>query len=343
MPITAGGLDSGDAAELARAVLEFEHRAGAACYMAAGLPYFDRGPEAWLRHNDRLLATACALNGTADLPRRALIAQVVPGPKALADPERIINRLADYPIDGVYVQPQRLDPVRDNLERLAQYVRFLLTLKAYGLSVIAGRVGAFGLVLQGLGIPSFDSGLNQAEAFNLAGLNRPLTEREQERRKQGKGGGDRRIYFELLKTTLKGRHAAAILSKPALRGRFTCNLGCCQHRGFEDLVNRRREHCLWARHHEIDEMRARSTGGLQLDHVHEQLRDAREHGAAVRRSLARHGVDIPNLTTSTVGSAFSPMREAWLPRPERWLLRSHFRRSRCAAPRPRWARGRRLN
>jgi hypothetical protein len=293
-PITADDFPKSEAVSLARGVLHFEHRAGAACYVAAGVPYFDRDADAWLRHNEELLAAACALNGTSDIPRRPMIAQVVPGPKALADPEQIVNRLIDYPVTAVYVQPQRLDPVHDNLEKLAQYVRFLLTLDANGLAVIAGRVGAFGLVLQALGIPSFDSGLNQAEAFNLTSLNRPLTEREQERRKQGKGGGDRRIYFELLKTTLKGRHAAAILANAGIRGRFTCTLGCCQHRGFEDLPERRREHCLWTRHHEIDDMRAKSTGALRIDHVHEQLRDAREHGTAVRRALARHEVDIPS-------------------------------------------------
>jgi hypothetical protein len=293
-PIAADNFARPAAVSLARAVLQFEDRAGAACYLAAGVPYFDREADGWLRLNDELLAASCALNGTADIPRRPLIAQVVPGPKALANPERIVNRLIDYPLDAVYVQAQRLNPVHDNLEKLAQYVRFLLTLDANGLSVIAGRVGAFGLVLQALGIPSFDSGLNQAEAFDLSSLNRALTDRELERRKQGKGGGDRRIYFELLKTTLKGRHAAAILANIGLRGRFTCTLGCCQHRGFEDLSKRRREHCLWIRHHEVDDMRTKSTGALRLDHVHEQLRDAREHGAAVRRALAQPAGDVPN-------------------------------------------------
>jgi hypothetical protein len=222
-----------------------------------------------------------------------LIAQVVPGPKALAEPERIINRLLDYPIDAAYVQAQRLNPVRDGLEKLAQYARCLMRLNAEGLSPIAGRVGAFGLVLQALGIPSFDSGLNQAEAFDLAALNRALTESERERRKRARGG-DRRIYFEPLKTTLKGRHAAAILENRALRGRFTCALGCCQHRGFEDLADRRREHYLWVRAHEVEVLRDTPTDGLRIDLVHEQLRDAREHGAAVRRALASQTNDVPD-------------------------------------------------
>lgn len=158
-----------------------------------------------------------------------------------------MNRLLDYPIDAVYVQALRLDPVGDSPEKLAQYVRFLLAVKELRLPVIAGRVGAFGLVLQALGIAAFDSGLGQAERSDLAALNRPPTERELERR--GKGGGpDRRIYLEQLKTTLQGRHAGAILADRSLRSRFVCSLGCCQHRGFEDLSERRREHyCATAR------------------------------------------------------------------------------------------------
>lgn len=220
-----------------------------------------------------------------------MIAQVVADRRTLAAPDLLINMLVDHPIDAVYVQHQRLDPTRDSAEKLVAYVEFLLALKDSGLSVIAGRVGAFGLVLQALGIPSFDSGLCQAEAFDLASLNRPLTERE--RRQRGRGGGDRRIYFELLKTTLKGVHARAILGDHLLRGRFTCTLGCCQHRGFEDLPDRRRQHYLWVRHDEVEQLRAQPTDGLRIDWIHERLRDARGAGTAVRMALSENGSDVP--------------------------------------------------
>lgn len=62
------------------------------------------------------------------------------------------------------------------------------------------------------------NGLAQAEASNLARLNRPLTEKERERRREGKGGGpDKRIYLEPVKTTMKGVYADAILERPGLR------------------------------------------------------------------------------------------------------------------------------
>lgn len=153
-----------------------------------------------------------------------------------------------------------------------------------GIPVIASRVGAFGLVLQALGVNAFDSGLAQAEATNLAQLNRPVTERERERRREGKGGGpDKRIYLEALKTTMKGKHAAAILKRPGLRSRFVCSHGCCQFRGFEDLPARRRQHFLWSRDAEVSAIKERPTGGLRRDYVRELLALV----VAGRRSEAR--------------------------------------------------------
>jgi hypothetical protein len=292
-PITPEALTPSVADELARAVMRFEQGAGASCYVAAGMPYADVDLDGWIRRNDRLLSASCAANGTGDTKRRPLIAQVLPGRKAIASPKLIVNRLMDHPIDAVYVQPLRLNPARDSVEKLTQYVEFLLALKTTGLSVVAGRVGAFGLVLQALGIPSFDSGLCQAEAFDLASLNRPLTERERKRRSERGGGGDRRIYIEQLKTTLTGRHAAAILANRQLRSRFTCSLGCCQHRGFDELPDRRRQHYLWVRQHEVNELRDCPTDATRVDWIHERLRDARGAGRAVRKALAGEEDDLP--------------------------------------------------
>jgi hypothetical protein len=190
VPITGESLTPTSASTLARDVMLCEQEMGASWYLAAGLPYYDQDLMSWVRHNDRLLEASCAANGGADLDRRPLIAQVAPGRKALADPQLMVNRLLDYPIDGVYVHPLRLDPVNDSVEKLAQYVDFLTMLRAERLTVITARVGAFGLVLAALGVHAFDSGLGQAEACDLASLNRPPTDREL--KSGGSGGGGRR-------------------------------------------------------------------------------------------------------------------------------------------------------
>jgi hypothetical protein len=293
VPIVADSLTQADAEALARQVLLFEQQAGASWYLAAALPYYDQDQQRWLAHNDRLLAASCAANGGADLDRRPLIAQVAPGRRLLERPEHIVNRLLDHPVSAVYVQPLTLDPVKDSVEKLVQYVHFLRAIHDAGLPVIASRVGAFGLVLGALGIQAFDSGLGQAEACNLASLNRPPTSRELGG--NGKSGGPgRRIYLEQLKTTLTDRHAAAILEDRTLRSHVACTLGCCEHRGFENLAERCRQHYLWVRDHEVSLLRARPTQSMRVDLVYEQLRSAREVGAVVSRTLKAHAVEAPS-------------------------------------------------
>lgn len=292
-PIAARSFTPDDANELARRVLRFEQAAGASWYLAAALPCYDRDLQSWLDHNERLLAASCAANGGSELDRRPLIAQVAPGRKLLAHPELVIARLIDHPINAVYVQPLTLDPIKDGVEKLVQYVDFLRSIGEAGLPVIASRVGAFGLVLNALGVPAFDSGLAQAEACNLAALNRAPSPRELDGGRKS-GGPDRRIYLEQLKTTFSSRHGAAIVENRALRSHVACPLGCCKHRGFEGLAERARQHYLWARSHEVELLRACPTEGMRVDLVHEQLRSAREVGAVVSRTLASQGTDVPS-------------------------------------------------
>lgn len=271
----------------------FEQEVGASWYVTAALPCYDQDLQSWLRHNDRLLAASCAANGSADLDRRPLIAQVAPGRRLLAQPELVLNRLLDYPVSAVYVQPLTLDPVKDSVEKLVQYVHFLRAIGEAGLPVIAGRVGAFGLILNALDVPAFDSGLAQAEACNLAALNRAPSKRELDG--SGKtGGAGRRMYLQQLKTTFAERDATAILEDRALRSHVACTLGCCKHRGFENLAGRSRQHYLWARDHEVDLLRKRPTKSMRVDLVYEQLRSAREIATVVSRTLKEHAVEAPS-------------------------------------------------
>ncbi|MBA3808935.1 MAG: hypothetical protein H0X28_11185 [Solirubrobacterales bacterium] len=291
--ITADSFTPSDADALAREVMLFEQHAGASWYLAAALPYYDQDLQSWLRHNDRLLAASCAANGATDLDRKPLIAQVAPGRRLLAQPELVINRLLDHPVSAVDVQPLTLDPIKDSIEKLVQYAHFLRAIGDAGLPVIASRVGAFGLVLSALGVAAFDSGLAQAETCNLASLNRAPSQRELEG--GGKtGGSGRRIYLEQLKTTLSESHATAIIENRALRSHVACPLGCCRHRGFENLAQRGRQHYLWVRDHEVDLLRKRPSEGMRADLVYEQLRTAREIGAVVTRTLRADAVEAPS-------------------------------------------------
>jgi hypothetical protein len=292
-PITAEAFTAAQAQTLARDVMSFQQRAGASFYLAAGLPFADDGLARWVAHNDALLSASCAANGGSEHDRLPMLALVAPGRHSLAHPEAVMNRLADYPIEGVYVHPLRLDPVKDSIEKLIQYTELLLGLREMGLHVIAARCGAFGLVLGALGVSAFDSGLCQAEACDVAAQNRAPTEREASRQGATAGPG-RRTYLEPLKTTMKAADADAILANRTLRHRFACTLGCCRNVGFESLPDRRRQHYLWVRDHEVEELRARPTNSMRVEFILEQLREARENAQLVRRLRRDEGAGAPN-------------------------------------------------
>ena len=182
---------------------------------------------------------------------------MAPGREALLDPRSTLERVKDVPIDGIYVQPLRLSPTRDGVDKLVAYVRFVTAARDLGLPVFAGRVGAFGLVLEAVGITLFDSGLAQAEGFDLASLN---NRRSHGDRAAG-AGGTRRIYLRASRTTLPGRIVEAVLAEHGLRSRFQCELECCRWRDQTSLGERCREHYLRVRQDEVAQLAREPTQG----------------------------------------------------------------------------------
>ena len=196
---------------------------------------YNREPDAWIDLNRRLLEATCDANGSGEIEQRPLLAQVAPGPAALYRPEAVIEPLLDLPVAGAYIEPLVLNAAKDSVEKLFRYLRFLELFEEAGLPVVASRVGAFGQVLAALGVTAFSSGLGEAEASNLAALNRRRTPKE----KSANGPqGSKRIYLAPLKTTMLRRQADLILHREGLRGRFACTLGCCRFSDLGDLGNR---------------------------------------------------------------------------------------------------------
>jgi len=288
--VSASTVDDLDTSTFAREVLEFEQRKGVAAFISPAWPLHDRDREAWINANHQLLRATCEANGSGDIEPRPLLAQVAPGKAVREDHDATIETLMDLPVDGVYVQPLRLNPVQDSVEKLFGYVRMLEAFEEAGLPVIAARVGAFGLVLAALGISAFDSGLGLAEASDLSSLNRRKT--ESERFAEGPKGS-RRLYLRPLKTTMTVRQAAFILGHPALQAKFTCSLGCCRFQALDELPERSRSHFLWTRNEEVRAIRDLETRSMRLDAVHEELRNTRELSRQVRRTLIGNLRELP--------------------------------------------------
>lgn len=289
--VDARNLSDIDAPALATGVLRFEQEMGAAAYVAAALPFYDRDAEDWADANKRLLIASCDANGSGEIEQKPLLAQIAPGPAALFRPEEIIEPLLDLPVAGAYIEPLTFNAARDSVEKLFRYVRFLEVFEEAGLPVVASRVGALGPVLTALGVTAFSSGLGEAEASNLASLNRKRTVKE-----KGSDGprGSKRIYLAPLRTTMKRRQAELILSREGLRARFSCSLGCCRFSELDDLPARSRHHYLWSRNEEVRTIREQPTRTAKIDLVHEGLRDARELSRLVRRTLFSEQHELPS-------------------------------------------------
>ena len=280
--------DAGD--EFVAGVLDFEHRHGATDYLSPPIPVFDHDLEQWVEAHEHVLRASTRANGIGGLPRKPLIASLAPGPKARLDPSLLIDGLHDLPLDGIYVQPLLLAPTRDSVDKLVNYIRFLLAAQQIGIPVIAGRVGAFGLILEALGIAMFDSGLGQAEGFNLTELNkrRPARADSSDAPK-----GSRRIYLRALKTTLPSNMVEKILSERGLRSHFGCELACCQWRDQQELGGRCREHYLRVRQDEVAQVERRPTSAMRLSELHDDLVASRELGLVVSRTLRDRGHEPP--------------------------------------------------
>lgn len=279
-----------DPTAFVRGALAFQAAAGASALMTPTVRWPGRSEE-WSLFNRKIIDVSSQMNGT-EMPRLQLVALLAPDWDGLRNPEPIVDPLRDIPIEAAYVQPTTLHPTRDSVEKLVTYVRFLQSVASLRVPVIAGRVGAFGFVLQALGIPFFDSGLGGAESFDLASLVRP---RKKDLEGKSVGGGNRRIYLERLKTTLVADQVDAILAEPELRSRFMCQELCCRWRGWEGLADRARPHYLRVRMAEVAAIAALPTSEMRIHYVHQQLVRARDDAQVVQRMLAAHPESVPDL------------------------------------------------
>ncbi len=260
--------------------LRFQQKAGAAAYLVPSLPLRDEPGWAELHHD--LTIRAVAANGR-EVDSRELVALLAPGTAALKTPRDLVSRLLDLPIAAAHVQPLSLDPVKDSVDKLARVWSFCHQVEEAGLHVMAGRVGAFGLVLQALGVTGFESGIGAAERYSWADQVRPPKPKDDE--KAGGGGAGKRIYLSQLLTTLPAKVVEALLRLEGVRGRLVCNLACCRLAGHPGLADRRGEHYLFTRAHEVAQLRAQPTTSLRLHDVHQKLLAARDLASVVRRGL----------------------------------------------------------
>lgn len=265
--------------------LRFQQKASAHCYIVPSVPLRDE--DGWEELHHDLTARTVRANGR-EVDSRELMALVAPGAAALRRPQAFVQQLLDLPIATAYVQPLTLDPTKDSVDKLARVWQFCHTFEEANLPVVAGRVGAFGLVLQALGVAAFDSGIGLAERYSWADQVRPPTAKEDDDTASG-GGAGKRVYLEQLMTTLPAKVVEGLLRLEGVRGRLVCNRACCRIAGHTGLVDRRGEHYLFTRVNEVERLRAQPTRSLRLHEVHQHLLAARDLAGVARRALLELG------------------------------------------------------
>jgi hypothetical protein len=270
--------------DVIRGALEFASVHEVDEYLLPALPYYRpnlpeaRAYEATQRHGFDLVGKA--------VPSRPVWAYVAPSSSVLNSPYAVFQRLLDRPFAGVYVQPLRLHPRQDSVERLVRYTQFLLEGRSVRLPVIAGRVGTFGLVLMSLGIDALDSGLGERETFDLTALDRERPESADVKRS---GGRPKFIYLRELMASVPFNVAELLLRHPSLRTAFACEEGECRYGGIEAQLDRPRPHFFHTRPAELEELRVRPTVELRVQLVGERLRRAIELGDRANRTLRDDG------------------------------------------------------
>ena len=288
----AGALHPGIAVDevmtMVRGAIDAQADMGAAALFTPVLPLHDDSLEQRLDLYTKIVQETVRYVGRAGGARRPVVAVVPPAHGLLNAPEHLIEMVGDVAVSAFYVQPLRLLPTRDSVEKLLAYLRLVERLASFGLPIIAGRVGAFGLLLPGVGADFCESGLGESEQFDLATLTRSRKPRDD---KQKTARGSRRVYFEALKTTFTGRDAQAMLGLEGARAHLACGLQCCRFRGFDELLGRSREHYMFTRSHEMSEVLAENTRELKLERVHRDLRTAQENARVVRRAFQAKGRD----------------------------------------------------
>jgi hypothetical protein len=228
----------------------------------------------------RIHTVAADAIGT-DVPARPLLAAVAPTLQVMRSPYAVYEQLLDRAYDGIYVQPIRLNPKHDSVEWLVSYAEFLLAAHEYTLPVVAARAGAFGLALTALGVDVFDAGLGERESFNLAALNRPPADRDE----QHSGGPRRRTYAHDLLTSLDTPRLRAVIASPTLAPRFSCDLGSCRFGGYDEQLQHPRPHFFHVRQAELEALRRLPTTEMRVQHMRERLQSAIEVGRLVNRCL----------------------------------------------------------
>lgn len=271
---------------MVEAALRFQATYEPALYVVPSLPLARASAKtfgAWQALHD----FAWSVNGSSDVPVRPMIASAYPGLQVVRGRFSVFDRLGDRTWAGIYVQPLQLDSKRDGVEKLVAFVRFLQEAQTAGLKVIAGRPGAFGLVLAALGVDYFDSGLDGGDSFSLSRLDQP---RQRDSEGRLRGGRAKPVYLRSVMSAVRGPDATGLLESLALRSQLACDIDECLNGGYRYALEHPRVHFFHARQKELRSLRELPTTSLRVQLVNDWLESAIGTARLINRVREEQGV-----------------------------------------------------
>jgi hypothetical protein len=284
-PLDPSSFDS-ETRDMVRGALEFQAAHEPSMYLVPTLPTSRVSVKVFKVFQD-LHSFAADLNGTKKIPYRPMVAAAYPSYPVMRGRFGLFDRL-DRSFDGAFVQPLQLNTRQDSVEKLVTYGRFLQTASESAAPVIAGRPGAFGLVLAAFGIDLFESGLDGGGSYSSSRLERPPREREAG---EQAGGRAKPVYVEALRTALPFKVATELLLSPPLAAQLSCILDECRHGGAPFALEKPRVHFFHARQHELSLLREAPSAEFRVPVVLDWLKSAAGLGRAVNRVRAEQGTD----------------------------------------------------
>lgn len=189
-------------------------------------------------------------------------------------------------VKAIYGQLSRMDGLSEPSDELIAAASLMLDVQSLGLPVIAGHMGAFGLVLRALGIVAADCGPNSAQSFNHS----ELISRSARQRPAKGGGIPVRMWVGELHQAVTAQQMAAIRADRTALAEVLCRRPCHRFRPGPENLLAAVQHSALALIDEA-ERHAGQAGPIRVDAARRTLLEARSRitrvDQAVRRSGAR--------------------------------------------------------
>jgi hypothetical protein len=189
-------------------------------------------------------------------------------------------------VSAIYAQLSTMEGLSEPIDKLSVATTVMLDIQNLGLPLIAGYMGALGLVLRALGVAAADCGPNSAQSFSYARLIDSAVPRESAKRKRG--GIPIRTWLGELRQPVTAKQMAAIRADRAALAEVLCRRPCHRFRPGPENLLAAVQHSTLAL---IDEAE-RDVGqprSIRVDAARRTLLEARSRIAQVDQAVRRAG------------------------------------------------------